>query len=175
MKHKHLVEHALRYLKKCTVFCSASYVSGPERPDAIGWMMDGMSVLLEAKSSRKDLLAEWSREDRKAFRKRPGGMGVLRSYITPPGIVKDVEVEAYGWGLIEVHGKRYVQIAESQFWKPDLKSELRFLANVCSKVKIAPEIQTVLPFPTPYEIRKAKASPIIIASSPRDPGDAESG
>lgn len=139
LKHKHLVEHALRYLKKCCIFGSCAAGPGPERPDAIGWMASGQSILIEAKSSRKDLLAEWSRRDRKSFRTQNAGMGVLRTYIAPPGIVTAVEVERWGWGLIEVQSGKLVRIAESEIWKPDLASEVRFLAGLCSKVKRVPE------------------------------------
>ena len=134
MKHEHLVAHALRYLKRCCVFSTTQGLAF-ERPDAMGWMASGQSIVLEAKTSRKDLLGEWSRQDRKTFR-HSGGLGVLRSYITPPGIVTAEEVESWGWGLIEVQSNRCVRIAESDIWLPNLEYEIRLMATILSKVKI---------------------------------------
>lgn len=141
MKHSHLVEHAKRYLKRVCVFHTTTGIA-EERPDAIGWMASGQSSLMEAKTCRKDLLDEWSRRDRKLFRKKSeGGLGVLRSYITPPGIITAAEAEAWGWGLLEVHSGKFVRKAESQLWEPDYLLELRLLSGICSKVKFAPKKQ----------------------------------
>jgi hypothetical protein len=148
VKHSHLVEHAKRYLKRVCVFHTTTGIA-EERPDAIGWMASGQSVLMEAKTCRKDLLDEWSRRDRKLFRKQSrGGLGVLRTYITPPSILTAGEAEAWGWGLLEVHSGKFVRKAESQLWEPDFLLELRLLSGICSKVKFVPEKkQTQLIFP----------------------------
>lgn len=160
MKHAHLVSFALRHLKRTCVFYTTAGVA-EERPDAIGWTASGQSILFEAKSSRKDLLDEWSRKERKTFRRAgSGGLGVLRTYITPPGIVSAEEVEAWGWGLMEVQSGRLKRIAQSQVWTPDWLLEVRILSGICSKVKFVPkEKQIPLAFPTTERVDAKKASP----------------
>ncbi|SEO76690.1 hypothetical protein SAMN02800692_2013 [Luteibacter sp. UNC138MFCol5.1] len=126
MTHDELVERAggwLRRVAGCKVVMtelSAVCRSG-EIPDAIGWREAG-TVLVEAKASRGDFLADRN----KAFRRDPSrGMGALRYYMAPAGLIK-VEELPDRWGLLEVNGRRVMMSAgpdprrwdasRSEFW-----------------------------------------------------------
>lgn len=66
-----------------------------ERPDVIGWR-DGLSIMLECKSSRADFLAD----KKKSFRINPAlGMGDWRFYLCPKNVIK-VQDLPEGWGLL---------------------------------------------------------------------------
>lgn len=114
--HAELVKFGEKWLKGkgCGVTFSDEFkaltITG-ERPDVIGWS-DGLSKLIEAKTTRADFLADM----KKSFRKNPEqGMGDWRFYLCPEGVIK-IEDLPDGWGLlylritgsakkiIEVHG-----------------------------------------------------------------------
>jgi len=72
-----------------------------EIPDAIGFNYKGYCTIIECKASRADFLAD----KKKDFRARPErGMGVLRYFMVPAGLVAKEEVPE-GWGLIYVYPK----------------------------------------------------------------------
>jgi hypothetical protein len=107
VKHSDLVTSAAGFLRSihCAVYLTEC--GHHERPDAIGWTRDGSSVVIECKRTRKDFLAEFSRQDRKAHRRFSAwGMGVSRYYLCPPGVIKvaDIHEFARGWGLIYSYG-----------------------------------------------------------------------
>lgn len=67
-----------------------------EMPDALGYRGNGFTILIECKTSRADFLAD----RKKPFRRMPSmGVGGLRYFMTPPGLVKPEELPAK-WGLI---------------------------------------------------------------------------
>lgn len=98
--HDDLVLKAERWLKSqgCGVvfrdaFKAATY--NGELPDAIGWR-DGLSILVECKTSRADFLAD----KRKRVRQRPeDGMGDWRFYLCQPDIITVSDLPE-GWGLL---------------------------------------------------------------------------
>ncbi len=67
-----------------------------EWPDAIGWTFRGQSILVECKVSLQDFY----RDKRKA--RSNGGMGDLRFYQTPPGLLRADKIREE-WGLLECH------------------------------------------------------------------------
>ena len=74
-----------------------------ECPDAIGWKYGHRSLMVEAKVSRADFLAD----RKKQFRKTPSkGVGLFRWMMVPAGMltVEDMKSLA-GWGLLEVKGR----------------------------------------------------------------------
>jgi hypothetical protein len=76
----------------------ACEVGRNEMPDAIGWKYDGRSILVECKASRADFLGDKN----KPWRRCPAiGMGVLRYYMAPPGIIGLDDLPEQ-WGLCEV-------------------------------------------------------------------------
>lgn len=115
MRHKHrdLVKRAGRWLtgsRDCVlVMLEAQAWAVNEFPDAIGWTIDGYSVLIECKTSRSDFL-----RDRHKISKRDGveTMGRERWYMTPPGLLKAADLSE-GCGLLEVHGRSVRRVHEA--------------------------------------------------------------
>jgi hypothetical protein len=115
-KHKDLCTLAVKWLKRpncqnghgCIVAVSEprSGYSG-EIPDAIGFRIDGdavTSVVLEAKVSRADFLA-----DRNKAHRIEGGLGHYRYYICPENIIQEEDLPE-GWGLIWVNKRGHVKL-----------------------------------------------------------------
>lgn len=102
--HQQLIDRIMTYLKnthRCAILvpeCAAVHVS--ERPDLIGWRYDGISYLIECKTSTADF-----RRDLKKFSRRDPahGMGMYRYYFAPKGVIPQDQVPEY-WGLLEPHG-----------------------------------------------------------------------
>ncbi len=101
MNHADLVLRAEKWLWR---FCGcgvvlrdpfkARTITG-EQPDAIGWR-DGVSILVECKTSRADFLADRN----KPFRREPDlGMGDWRFLMCPPNLIQ-IEDLPTGWGLL---------------------------------------------------------------------------
>lgn len=125
--HSELVDRASRWLRnsavaadgermirvKCGVVVAELVTSASETPDAIGWFNSGMtSILIEAKTSRSDFLADAT----KWFRLRPHlGTGEYRYYLTPVGLLSVDELPA-DWGLLEIRGRRVnvIRLAKPQ-------------------------------------------------------------
>lgn len=102
--HAALVDAARRWLlgqRRCSfVLTELMYASSLalEIPDALGFRCsEGLSLLVECKTSRADFLADAS----KPHRIDPElGMGDFRFYLTPEGLLAPEELPA-GWGLLE--------------------------------------------------------------------------
>ncbi len=100
MTHDELVIRAEKWLRQqnCKVTIRDEcriYTSNGELPDGIGWR-NGVSILIECKSSRSDFLSD----KRKPFRAEPSkGMGDWRFYLCPPEIIKSNDLPE-GWGLL---------------------------------------------------------------------------
>lgn len=105
-EHDLLCEKAGRWLK--SINCYAVIIDPwctpmvKERPDAIGWL-DGLSFLVEVKTSRADFLSD----KKKPFR-QSRGMGDWRFYMCPEGLIKPEELPE-GWGLIWVKNDRITE------------------------------------------------------------------
>lgn len=70
-----------------------------EHPDVFGLHSSGETVILEAKASRADFLAD----KKKPFRADPDqGMGDFRYYISPKDVVREEDLTGTKWGLIWV-------------------------------------------------------------------------
>ena len=97
MTHAELVARAGAWLRsRCSIVLCELKTNLPEIPDAIGWMGDGWSVLVECKASRSDFV-------RDSF-KTPARMGQERWYLTPDGLIWPQDVGQ--WGLLGVRGAR---------------------------------------------------------------------
>lgn len=106
VEHDELVKMSAKWLKKheqnivvpnCTVVMAdiKSATRSGEIPDVIGWNSSS-SVLIEVKVSK----ADFRKDKRKAFRKGQLGMGELRYYCAPKGLIKEKELPSC-WGLLE--------------------------------------------------------------------------
>ena len=104
MTHAELVDRAARWLRNtvgCGVVATEEYNVGRSIPDAIGWK-SSCSYLVECKATRSDFFAD----AKKHHRRYPDwGMGEVRYYMTPPGLVSPDEVPEH-WGLLEARPKQ---------------------------------------------------------------------
>lgn len=104
MTHQDLIRRAERWLrgtKRCSVVITEMVCFSREIPDAIGWTTS-QSILVECKASRADFL----KDKKKFFRRDPEyGMGDLRFYMTPPGLITTDELPPK-WGLLEARPKQ---------------------------------------------------------------------
>jgi hypothetical protein len=111
MNHAHLVEKAVRWLRRyrCGVVLSEQACVSGEMPDAIGWKRACHSVLVECKVTRADFLADRA----KPFRLKPEqGVGMERFYLTPAGLVRPEELPS-GWGLLALQGRQVEMLHSS--------------------------------------------------------------
>jgi len=113
MKHNDLIKLAIKWLKnnknkeewhkkqKCTFVISELVTHGClEIPDAIGFSHN-CSILIECKLSIQD----YKKDLKKSFRYYENkGIGNYRLYLTPVGLLKNIEINNK-WGLLETDGK----------------------------------------------------------------------
>ncbi len=113
MTHAELVERAGRWLlntRKCKlVILEPKPWSCKEHPDAIGWTVNGESIIVECKASRDDFRAD----SYKKWREFGNGMGFRKYYLTPAGLLTAPNGLGNGCGLLEVHGRRVKVIHEA--------------------------------------------------------------
>jgi hypothetical protein len=143
MTHAHLVMLAARWLRQqgCGVVLTEPG-RGSERPDAVGWIAaDGSGWVVEAKRTRKDFLAEWSRPDRKEHRRKPGGMGTKRFYIAPSGVIRQQDLFENGWGLLEVWTGTVHLARPSSIFEPDLAAEMRLIVASFSRIEQSEDVK----------------------------------
>jgi hypothetical protein len=129
--HDELVRRAVHWLrgtKHCRVVLHERTLLADEQPDALGWLMRGLSYLVECKASRADFL----RDKHKFFRVHPRrGVGSYRYYLTRPGLLRPDELPA-DWGLLEAHPRcvRVLKQATVHAHKNRVE-ELKLLLGVC--------------------------------------------
>ena len=114
-----------------------------EWPDAIGWTAKAESIMVECKTTVSDFYADRKKEGRR----RNGGMGQHRYYMTERGVLKPKMIPD-GWGLIEIRGSRtkiVVPAARTQCRRMEggtnsrdyemmvLVNRLRYMAGDCAK------------------------------------------
>ena len=99
-----------------------------ETPDAIGFR-SGVSILVEAKTSRADFFAD----KRKSFRKNTStGMGTFRYFLCPKGIIKPEDLPKK-WGLLWVNEKGKVRQKvgpKGSIWTSKNRVNFRFECSI---------------------------------------------
>jgi len=99
--HDELIKRAVRWLRrsqKCRCVLAEPHTSSTsEIPDAIGWRL-GKSIVIECKAGLSDFYSD----RRKPSRKSGYGLGMLRYYLTAPGLLKNATLPKY-WGVLECH------------------------------------------------------------------------
>jgi hypothetical protein len=122
------------------VLLEAAYGTPGEVADAIGWWQrhgsETVSVLVECKASRRDFLKDREKPFRGAVGPG-GGMGALRYYLVPRGLVGAEEVPE-GWGLLELKGNGVSVAVEAPGRiqsEASLKAELRLLVGAMTRVQ----------------------------------------
>ncbi len=123
LTHRELVEMACVWLRRqgCVVVMPEPRNMGNiEIPDAIGWTYGSQSILVECKASRTDFKADAKK------RHREFGMGSLRYFLAPKGLIHPNEVPP-GWGLVEPQGSRFRVVIPARARDPYLKGEMNLL------------------------------------------------
>jgi len=172
--HSDLVELGRRWLLKssysssqmkrhsraaCPVVVTELVSNSLETPDVIGWA--SVSVLIECKASRTDFLAD----HRKDFRKIPeNGMGDLRYYLAPDGLLKDEEIPE-GWGHLTAsrrpsgRGYEVLMKRESAIHKAHHRTEVCVLITVLRSLRVTPgEHMTLKAYLFPARVKRATLS-----------------
>ena len=140
MTHTELVNRAVKWLKNfihCRVVLSehVAYTRSGEIPDCIGWVHN-KSILVECKTSLSDFYA-----DRKKLARHVDfpALGAWRFFLTPPGMVPKDKIR-YGWGLLEVHGRKIIHTDGWQYnnagkppFESDRDSEVAMLLSAFAK------------------------------------------
>ena len=114
--HEKLCQKGVMWLKRngFTVAAMNVWAAGSrERVDCVGYRQQ-CAVLIEAKISRADFLADKNKPERVS-----GGIGTYRFYLTPPGLLTAQDLPS-GWGLLELRGKSVDMIhGPKGNWWPD--------------------------------------------------------
>lgn len=143
MSHAELVERAERWLLRT---CGCGFVltelssDSREIPDAIGWRRC-RSYLIECKTSRSD----FSADAKKPFRRKPEqGMGNLRYYMTPPGLVTTDDLPER-WGLLEAYPTRVKIVrAATPFQSPKIASnDRKILCAALRRVHLRDDLKRI--------------------------------
>ncbi len=141
--HSELVSIASKWLKqphhnatksghgRCALVIPELVTSAGEIPDVIGWYV-GKSIMIECKTSRQD----FKRDEKKQWRGRPeNGVGVLRFYLCPEGIIKPDEIPE-NWGLLYTDGKNVSVHIDAKPLKADREKEVFILLSYIRRNKI---------------------------------------
>ena len=141
--HRELCEIAERWLMgsaRCRVaIAEPNCIVTDEQPDAIGFK-GSYSILVEAKTSRADFLADL----KKPFRVYPqNGMGLYRYYICEPGIIAEDDLPER-WGLLYVlPGGRVRIVRYSRYFREANYAAERSLLTACLYIQKPLKINTV--------------------------------
>lgn len=106
----------------------ARALESKEAPDAFGAKYTGECAVVEAKTSRKDFLADL----KKPFRECPShGIGQFRWYAAPSGLIKPWDLPR-NWGLLEPHGSGMKEVvAPRRFNTSNSTAAMAILVSVC--------------------------------------------
>lgn len=136
LTHKQLVNKAALWLRNnqnCSVVICERATRVSETPDCLGFAQGSISILIEAKTSRSDFLADKNKWVRKSDDR---GVGDKRFYFCPPGVVTAAD-DLNGWGLIELVGNRcYVQ-QPAEFKPANKANEVAMLVSMVRRLEIA--------------------------------------
>jgi hypothetical protein len=106
--HHDLVRTAERWLRRKhpVVLIDVHSATTNEQPDAIGWMNNGTSTLVECKASRSD----FARDAKKWFRREPSlGIGSRRYFLAPDSLLEGLFLPD-GWGLLYTTSRGGVRV-----------------------------------------------------------------
>ncbi|MDZ5459251.1 hypothetical protein [Azohydromonas lata] len=137
-QHKQLVALGVRWVKQQGFAVVASEINAGgsrEVADVIGFR-SSCSVLVEAKASRRDFLADRLKPERRGTCR---GLGLYRFYLAPPGVIGVADLPP-GWGLLHAQDARVIDVfrALGNMW-PGPGSELQGWAGFQHQVDEAAE------------------------------------
>lgn len=126
--HDFLVTKATNWLKRKHSLVITEMWSYFEIADAIGLNQNGLSTLIECKTSRSD----YYNDKNKFFRRFPqNGMGDYRYYLCPEGLILEKSLPKY-WGLLYLKGSRIFLIKEAE---KQLKAEAKEYSLMISLIR----------------------------------------
>jgi hypothetical protein len=130
MTHADLVLRAAKWLKQdhCVV---VTELTDFESADAIGFKSNGISTLIECKTSMADFRADAN----KSFRTdSESGMGYIRYYLTPKGLLNPFLLPNQ-WGLLEADARGCKVIKKPTFFnKYNRKRELAQILSILRRI-----------------------------------------
>lgn len=143
MTHRELCIKGSRYLKykgiqpfhKCQyVVCELERIG--ESPDVFGFG-GSTTQLIEVKVSRSDFLSDKN----KFWRREPEyGLGKLRSYLCPEGIIKPCDLPDK-WGLLYINDKgKIVEVFKPEAQDCNHLEELNLITSILRREGIKPRI-----------------------------------
>ena len=142
MTHKQAVRRIgnwLKNTKSCPVVILELATANHETPDALAFYGGGSSILVECKVSRADFLSDRN----KSFRLDPEqGMGDVRYFATPPGIIKESD-DLEDWGLLEIHERCVKVVREPQPQTANKRAEIKMLMSAIRRLQIATAVYVV--------------------------------
>lgn len=136
--HKQLVRRVAGWLRVSREFRSKVVLAelvtqADETPDVLGFISNGVSILIECKVSR----ADFKSDAMKSFRQfEDSGVGNYRYFAAPAGLLKPEEMPA-GWGLLELD-KRCTFKVKTADWKAGNKQkEVAMLLSAMRRLEIS--------------------------------------
>ncbi len=136
LTHKRAVQRITNWLrnsKRCGVVMAELATQNHETPDCIGWHGMGGSLLVECKTSRADFHAD----KQKNFRHyEEMGMGDLRYFATPPALLKPADLPE-GWGLLEIHEHRIMEVVPAAPKPANKQCEVKMLMSAIRRLEIS--------------------------------------
>ena len=146
MTHKELVKRAKGWLssnQRAAIIITELHTRTTETPDAIGFIGEGGSVLIECKASRADFLAD----AQKCFRREPErGMGDARYFMAPPGIIREDD-DMHGWGVLEVTEHRVKMVRDSIRFTANKNAEIVMLMSALRRLEISTAVFVIADLP----------------------------
>jgi hypothetical protein len=142
-KHRELCLLGAKYMKLhgLMIFQKPAYVvcelerANAECPDVFGFG-SALTQLIEVKVSRADFFADRN----KPFRKNPEkGLGQLRSYLCPAGIIGKLEVPDK-WGLLYYDEGEIISIQQPSIQVSDTMQEMNLAASILRREGVASKI-----------------------------------
>ena len=137
ISHSDLIKRGVKYWSNKrfrTILYECPGIGLLEIPDIIAWKSNSInSVLTEVKVSRQDFRGDL----KKPFREFPeAGMGRLRYYLAPKGLVKKGELPL-NWGLLEFTGKIIRRKVEAiPFDRYNRNDEILLLISASSRYNV---------------------------------------
>lgn len=132
MKHSELIEYAARWLRTAHPVIITEMASQQEEADAIGFCGHA-TALIECKATHEDFLSD----KRKSFRRDPKrGMGNLRFYLCPKGVIQPEELPEK-WGLLWIRGTRVYRERMAMRQESNHRAETRLLMSVIRRMSFA--------------------------------------
>lgn len=129
--HAALIPLAAAWLRKkgASVVITDMTHGGPETADAIGWNST-YSTIIECKASRSDFLAD----RKKPFRRNAEtGMGSLRYFCAPSGLINPQELPPF-WGLLESTNGKLREVVKATHQTASKTNEVGLLLSALRRI-----------------------------------------